>query len=213
MAFHFVTCRSGLFAAAAAYFTGSCLVAAPAEARDYTLHMLAHVPTRCTIHSTRHAIVPVVIREADDAAVALAGDPGVRISCNVPYAMYVHRTARRANVWLDPVAMRPAAPALGLAVTLPGAEGPLRGHCSADDLAESGGGCTPMPADRGPWRGAPAGLARFALVAATDTVSDVPVEPAVDATVVTRLAGHPGTDGPSSAAKAGPLMVTLTPRY
>ena len=93
---------------------GSALAFAPvssAVAADHTLHMLAHVAPRCTVHgATPH----VALAFAPDGAGAphrgLRGDGGFRIACNVPYAFDFRFVRRHGSVGrLTPLAEFPPA--------------------------------------------------------------------------------------------------------
>lgn len=164
--------------------------ASPAMARDYSLHMLVHVPTRCTIHRTQRLIEPVFSHPDEGARVAPSADASIRITCNVPYHMQFNRIGRRASLELGPQASRRDGDQFDLAVTLPGRDETLQGSCSFADLDEHEGGCVPILSSGGARRAAAVDVARIALIAQHQPMAAVVTDVPASSVMTTALAAQ-----------------------
>lgn len=154
--------------------TGEVATRSSAVARDYSLHMLAHVASRCTLHRTASYVVPGSAGAEQFASSASAA--GVRIACNVPYQIQFSRNMRPVNVELGLVAARTdAVDSFDLAVVMPGLDGEIAGRCSSEQLAQESGGCAPASSNGDAQRLAPVGIARFAMFQPEQQMFDFPV--------------------------------------
>lgn len=164
---------STLICAGLLVVTGDVATRSSAVARDYSLHMLAHVASRCTLHRTASYVVPVSAGAEQYASSASAA--GVRIACNVPYQIQFSRNMRPVNGELGPVAARTdAVDSFDLAVVMPGLDGEISGRCSSEELAQESGGCAPASSNGDAQRLAPVGIARIAMFQPEQQMFDFP---------------------------------------
>lgn len=126
-----------------------------ADARDYSLHMLATVPQVCSLSGAR-ALVSPVDQDGYEAAALLSGM--YRISCNVNYALSFSRISHRVRS--APVAGGQA-PLLLTFSTL-GTDGTvLEASCSVGE--DSGSGCDAVSAPDDTRIAKPRAAARLAV--------------------------------------------------
>lgn len=177
------------------------VLAKPAAARDYSLHMIARVAPGCSASSS--APGPVVTHIEDGVEIALHDGGRFRVVCNVPYAVDFSRSKRRVRS-VKALAVADAEPAFDLLLGDQAPDGRLEGRCVQGSAGEPERVCA---APGGPHVGAHAGRLHVAVARTPAVAREFP-----DGIEQVAEAIEAAADSPSAGLPLA-VRMTVTARY